>query len=391
MTTFYDPQFIREWRYVLCTRMGVPLQAISRVSLNKTHLRRRNRPAAVAGTVISDDPIIRTTWEHGTGADHLPFLDEGNRSLKAWRLEETGWVIRFAGLVWTVEDNADLVSVPRTAFTAFDPLQMLWKRSVLGPAGEDDIDVSFDPDTPGTEILKQLIERTHTYDGPTGLSIGAITDSVPISVTEDSPFTQGTKIGDAMVDLLSTGTFDIRVTPVDRHDGILGELTMAPAMGEERLGAVFAFGMSPHTISRWGRMGDVDELVNKLDSYGGPRPERGVDWPIRETRTSSGSQALYGVHRRVDPRPDLVSQPLVAKLADEQIASFANPRKMVSFGPHPFRSPVVISDYDIHDTVRVLASNTVREPEDGMQRVEELTIEISDHGYETVGEVVASP
>lgn len=373
-----------EWRIVICDLQGRPLSLVSRIALEKRLSFQLDRASQCAFTVPSLDPQVQTLHTDG-----YPFLNEMNRVVKAYRKEFGAWRLRFAGVVWTLEDQGE-EDAQHTLVTAFDPLQMLTHRVVLTAAGSDAVDVTFNE--AGAQIIKKLIQRSIDTHGTVGLgytgSPAQLQGSFAATTALPRTFYEGTDVASALASVTDTGTCDVTVTPVDRTDGTLAVLSVSAQRGSSKPAAVFAYNMGNHTITRIARLKDGDRLANDVTVYGGRRTTAGSDWPVKKHLTDAPSIAAFHRHVATRASPELTQQAYVDALTAEELRFRKQPRELLSITPAAERAPLPFLEYDVGDSVPVYAE--MRETIAGEQRVYGFTIDVDDNAFEHVGELVAA-
>lgn len=372
-----------DWRYGVCDLNGRVISLVSRLALNKKPKYRLNRPATNTCAVPSDEPLVNTSHTDG-----YPYVNEGNRVLKAWRRESGRWVIRFTGHILQLQDEGDEIRL-QTLVSAYDPMQRLFRRLVRNSAGSKTADVTFTSES-GATIARTLVERTIRYGGPLGISYTGTGSSTSLDGTfaattaQTVTFPQGTSVGDALVYLTDTDTMDVVFAPLDRQDGMLVEMSVPAQRGTAKPNAVFAYAMGNHSIQSIRRLRDAFELANDVDIYGPHLNLHGHPTP------DATSQGIYGVWEDVRILPDINSQTFLDTLAQNEQDLRRNPRETLSISPAPEKGPVPFNEYDVGDTVQVYVGPTLRKTFAGAQRVYGLDLEIDDDGFERVGELIAS-
>lgn len=371
-----------DWRYGICARNGRVIALISRLALNKQTRYRLNRPATTSCAVPADDPLVNTAHTDG-----YPYVNEGNRTLKAWRRESGRWVIRYTGLILQCEDEGDEDRL-QTLVSSFDPMQLLFRRAIRDEAGRKNVDVTF-TSVSGATIAKQLVERTIGYAGPCGIAYSGSGATVTLDGTyatttpQTITFPRGMSVGEALVALTDTATMDVIFKPVDRTDGALVEMSVAAARGVNKPAAIFAFASGNHSVQSVRRLRDAGELVNDVELYG-------QNMSIRSPQTDAASQVVYGVWEDVRILPDIAQQTFLDELAATELKLRKSPRETLSITPVAEKGPLLFQEYDVGDTVQVYVSSRLRRSFSGSQRVYGVDLDIDDDGYERVGQLIAS-
>lgn len=253
------------WQVILGDQQGRSISNISAIAFGKQYTGTLNRPAMFTFWVPADDPRVSGLY---TAGDGLPYLTE-TRTLRCYRQEAGGWVLRFAGHIWIVEDDGD-AQTQKSAVTAYDPLllanlriarRMIWRASLAAASrlfvpdyyAADNSTWSFplyddaaatNPgaktggsnivSVPGVDIARGLLNCTNYYDGFTGLDdfypntrantqlpypSGASPGNPDIRPPADpviSPTLDNKRVGEMLVSLMSQdGSFDLEVVPTD--------------------------------------------------------------------------------------------------------------------------------------------------------------------------------
>lgn len=373
-----------QWRFVLCDLNGTPISVLSTIGLNRQLQFPLDRPAVCSFIVPSDSPLVNILHTDGE-----PYLSCGNRVIKAYRKEydEPTWTIRFAGIVWTLQDGAD-GDTCKTSVTAFDPFQILTKRIVRDDDGTFNLDVIFDT-TPGQTIARNLVDRTISYAGACAISTGLGTFTTAPSQTA---VYQQEMVATGLIDLCDTGTLDVWFDPLDRTDGILVAMSAGPMRGSTKASVVMSYAAPGHSAFQLDRSVSMDTFANAIYMYGGSTSGH------LSTQTDTPSQTKYHTYEDLIVLTDVKDAGLVDALAVEQLALRKAPRDLLTVLPTPEKAPLPWRDYFLGDVIQVYASvgadqqyPTTRQAISGAQRIYGLTIDIDDEGVERVSGVDLSP
>lgn len=171
-------------RLVLCDRDGVELWPITSLVDDFKLTEQISKPTSVTFTVDESDKRIK-----GVHTDGRPFLEYICRTVKYYRWEfvpnesRERFVHRFTGYVWPLEDNGDENTVSTGTVTCYDPLHVLNYRLARDAAGLY-TRVPFTTTQVGS-MLSQLVDRTNTFGGATGLiTAGGILGTTPTANVE---------------------------------------------------------------------------------------------------------------------------------------------------------------------------------------------------------------
>ena len=162
-----------DWRILLCDLNGQPVSNITRIARKRELKFRLNRPSSISFEVPSNDRLVSDPWS----GDQRPLLEEGTRTVKAFRKEDDGtgatiYRLRFNGTVETVQDQGDADTAKTTA-AAFSPFYDLGRRLCLGDVhdvyGATPFMVTF-TNTDGAQIARTLLDRTNAAKGNSGIT-----------------------------------------------------------------------------------------------------------------------------------------------------------------------------------------------------------------------------
>jgi hypothetical protein len=321
--------------------------------------------------VPSDHPAIA-----GLHSDGFPLVDPIRRTVKAWRSEIAAdgtrtWALRFAGLVWQVEDDGD----PDTAWTqvtAFDPLQSLYKRVTTQSRAFTNVD--------GGTIARTLVDEANLA-GPTGLTnAGGVIEQTPTR-TVTYAFK---RVGEALVELATAfNGFDLWLEPLDGRDGNLARLHIYARKGLMQPDVVLGWGIAPNNVKVIRRMLNGDIVANEITGLGsavkaGP------------SRTQDSVNQL-GLWQDVHSYSDITNQAYLDALVDEELRFRALPRELVMVVPQGGVAPEPFTHYNLGDLVWIYCGERLRSGFAGVQRVYGFDLSINSEGVEVVNSIKASP
>ncbi len=376
------------WRFILTTLGGETVTSLERLASNRTVTFSLNQPAQTAGQVPSDDPRVNITdVELGLDAPHLSFAD---RLIYGFRREQRNpdlWVCRFAGIPLQIEDAAQ-ADQPYSNYTAYDPWQYLYQRKVMngtglvGPGG-----ISW-TGTRGDVIVQELLDNTIGVDGTAYIELGTFEATAQIDIN----LQQGSSVGDALKQLVQTGTLDIWFEPVydTAKPGVCCTVHVYAQKGTTQDGAPFAWDTS-RFVNGISNLLDGAQLANDVQFYngqGGPPVTAAVD---------AASQARYGVWSTQQFFPAQTVVAAVEAMAALQLDLRKQGRRSVTITPNPLLSPKPFIDYSLGDKVPVYATTRLRQEipwsnsPTVYQRIYGIPITLGDDGVETVQRLVASP
>ena len=367
-----------------------------------------NQPALASMVVPSDNPEINIPWP---SADDDPFLTEGTRVLWGLRREATTdpWIIRFAGLILQLEDNAETDNA-YTTLTAWDPWQYLLSRPVCqddgtlpGPNG-----LSFTA-TRVDVIVATLLRNTIDNQGPVGIDAGTTWSGTTFyDGTLDAPeqidinFQQGTTVGQAWQQLCDGDYCDVVMEPIydpNNRPGYLAQLNVYSEVGHERDDAIFAWDAPSRSLVGLHRLIEGNQRANAVKFFAG----QGGSAPGGQTITlqeDAASIAKFGQYWRQTFFPNQVIAAVVQALAFAQLQLSKNGRTTVTFSPAPQRSPQPFTEYFLGDRVPVYASNRFRAPIpdtdvassnlNNYQRIYGIPIVIADDATEQIQQMLTA-
>lgn len=374
-----------EWRIVLCDLAGNSISVLSPIANTKQFKFPLNNPASFTCVVPSDNPQVAILHTDGD-----PFLSVGNRTIKAYRKidgDEAGWVLKFAGIVWTIQDSGDGENC-KTSVTAYDPFQLLTQRWVRDTNGKVYKTVVFNA-VNGDEIAKSMVDRTIEYGGPCGIStdMGTFTAAPPQTAQYDQAF-----ITPSLITMCGTGTLDLAFDPVDETDGILVAMSAMPQRGSDKPSVVIAYAAPGHSAFSLDRVISMDTFANDIRLWAGSTTGH------LARQTDSPSIAKYYRYEDGQVLTDIQVPGLVDDLCAEDLALRKSPRDLLTILPAPESAPMPFRDYFIGDRITILSgvgSDQVipqtRQAITGLQRVYGITIDVDDNGFERVSGLDVSP
>ncbi len=157
------------WRFFICSRGGVRLATLTRVATDRKIMIRRNRPSSVQFTMPADDPqfLVRL-------GDGQPIISKQYRTLKGYRYEDENgypveapdgtWNIRFAGIIWQIQDKGDNDGHAFSTVTAVSPYVMLSKMPIATGTPGERTHLVFDGIDAG-EIIVTLVDNANADAG----------------------------------------------------------------------------------------------------------------------------------------------------------------------------------------------------------------------------------
>ncbi len=379
------------WRTIVTDLDSQPITCLEKLAMNRTVTFGLNQPAVSAAQVPSDDPRVNIpVVETGLDAPELSFND---RLVYMFRRDTPDtaqpWNVRFAGICTQIEDTAS-ADQPYSNFTAYDPWQYLYARAVkngtslVGPDG-----ISWN-DTRGDVIVRELLENTIAVDGPCYIELAALFEE---TAQLDINFQQGSSVGDALRQLVATGTLDIVFTPVydpATKPGVCCSVDVFAQAGSVRDDAVMSWGVG-RQVNGISDLLDGSQMANNVQYYngqGGP--------PVND-QDDFASQARYGVWTAQQFFPAQTYPVAVEAISALQLDLRKQGRRSVTLTPSSLIAPIPLVDYTIGDRVPVFATGKLRQPipwasdTTVYQRIYGIPIVLSNDGVETVQRLVASP
>jgi len=377
-----SPLVDTDWRWDLCeggannSSAGTFIASLDPFVMDRQMTFDLNRPASVSGKIASNNDLIRTTY-----GDGLPYLGEGYRTLKAYRFENGEWVIRFAGIVWTVDDEGDEDSA-YTSFAAFDPWQMLTTGAMIR-RNDGNLKKTVTLANNAAAAVKRHIDKRIQYAGPCYID----TDSgyfqpglVYVTMQYEQEY-----LGRALMELTDTGVVDINMLPVDRSDGILVVANALSHVGTDVSGGVaFQYSLGNHQAKTWGRHLDMSTVANQITNFNGTKKKTSF-------QEDTDSQDLYGVYEAAQVLTDITHQDFLDALTIGELNERKMARENVSVLPMPTTAAPPFTYWGLGDTVSVECSDDARQAVSGVQRIYGFTLDLDNEGVERVSELRVSP
>lgn len=416
------------WRWLLTDINGAPLTVLDHLASDRIVTAKLNEPMEISGSVPSDNSEVNRLHTDG-----FPFLAEGVRQLYCFRRESDTapfFTIRGSGLVMQVTDAAAQDDA-RSRFTAWDPWMYLNSRLVLqsqaamvnGAPGVNNRLIPEQgmiyPDTMTADqiIFDILITMATTF--PPGLTLPTVPGVAQFgfidfisglgtiqtcgSFTGGWKIEQGTTVGQALTDIVSTGYCDIVLEPIYELllgivPGFLSRLNIysqaggALGAGSYNYAARFAWDRPGRTLvgveNQYDGTGRAN-YIQYMNGQGGPPVTPVYDAP---------SLAIYGEYDSQQFFPAHTYASAVESIAAFQLNLRKNFKETLTVNPAPDRAPEPFVDYNIGDAVPQFMSDRMRQPlppvanpTNVWQRVYGIPVEIDDNGTETVRELIVGP
>jgi IPT/TIG domain len=356
--------------------------------------------AAQAEMVVpSANPEINIPWPDPNSD---PFLTEGSRVLYGFRRdgeEPIPWTPRFAGIIMQLEDTAQSDQA-YSHLTAWDPWEYLKMRPVCnidgslpGPNG-----ISF-TDTTVDQIIGELLRNTIENQGPVGIDMGDLyggttfyDGTIETCVSVSINFPQGTTLGDAWTQLTNQSDCDIVLTPIydpTNRPGYLVQANVYNQAGSPRDDAIFAWNMPSRSLVQISRLIDGTLRANVVKFFSGLGGSA-TDGSTIPAQIDVYSIDKFGEYWRQQFFPAQNIADIVKLLAQAELALSKNGRTTVTISPAPERSPIPFDDYFLGDEVPVYASNALRAPLAGYQRIYGIPLNIGDDATESVQQLLTT-
>lgn len=401
------------WRFIVTDLNTVTTTWAEGLLTNRKLTYPLNASATIDADVWPDDKRVNLLFDDSG----YPLIGQSNRIIYAFRREDPDpgsgprkpWVVRGAGVIMGLEDQGD-VDVPLSHLSAYDPWTYLAGRPVMdafgGLPGPNGLKIIL----PGNDIIGNLISYTRDFEGPcfidTGPTYGGsafwgTTTPAVIEVCEDYILTaqQGQSVADIMTQLCTAGNLDIVLYPVYdpvNRPGITHDLAIYQLAGTVRPKAVFAWDQFTRSLKHIDRMhsalpGDFFNKVLYYAGQGGPPAAASplVDAPSVTDFGSYWSQSFFP--SQVSNGSALLVGNQTALLMAQALELVKQGRRTMTVVPMPERSPVPFLDYIPGDRVPLYATNNLRVPSNGVQRVNSISISVLDDGVETVDSLLLSP
>lgn len=356
------------------------LTFLDRLILDGGYDRMLNDPNVITLRVPSDDPEV-----YIEASDGDPFVAEGTRALVGLRDERPSpgvvWVTRAAGIIGSPTDEADVgqgAGNAYTTLTAWDGWQSLYRRPVThfdGTLPDPDNPLRF-IDEPADNVALALLFNTEAAHGLTLIDSSALPGDEldPITVEFDREVT----VGQAWKQLCDAGYMDIALDPVlDLAGSYLWQLRIEQRIGQARYDATFAWDAPGRSLGSFSRTEDGTLRANKVEEFNGQAGPVG-------TLTASASVSKYGQSWLIKAQPDTSLKDDALALAQDDLATRKNGVTTMSVSPTPERSAIPLTDYDVGDSVPVLAGVGVRKTTSGLWRVTKIPVRMELSGPERI-------
>jgi hypothetical protein len=457
------PRFYKSptWKHLVTRRDSLVVTDLTRLASNRTARVELGGPAFLQGFVPSDDfRVYFPTDDQFTAAEFDPFyagqpdgpfgedkwnyprLAEGVRLMYSFRREAPAggdpWVIRHAGPVLELEDDAD--PDRRTSrFVAYDPWGYLYQL----PVRRADFDlVTPDPTvnpmpgeqgtvfpagTTGDEIVTELLRRTIEEDGLTyidaGTAFGGTADyagtiDTTASFVDPIVFPRGTSVGQAWEQLVDTGTLDIVLTPIWdplNRPGYCAELNVLSLLGgDPGFGSVltgfpsFRWDRTGRHLVRINHLQEGRERANRIRAFSGGTGAASNPWdppghvghlgggsPDLEATWSDGSSsARFGESWLQQTYVRQVGAETVSRQAEDELRRRRTGARTWRLLPTPEFSPRPFQDYMPGSYLSFYHSRKLREEQWWIPnqfndqyvfpRITGFSMDISDSTLETI-------
>lgn len=348
---------------------GVPIEDITSACSGVNIIYRLNRPARCSFQVDSEDPKVATIQ-----ADGFNTLEPGVRQLLAYRKEGDAYVLRFAGVIWKLQDAGDTDKVT-TGVECYDPSIVLNKRHVADAAGNPNR-VPY-VNTNGAAIAKEQIDRTNAA-AATGLTAAAVVPSTP---TRTVTYEWRT-IASAVTELATAfNGFDMDVVPIDDQGVVIGRMDFYAKKGTNRPEALFGWDAGPRNVKRVERLTDMDPVANNIIGLGATATGGGQ---ITSIQQSVDSINVYRLLSTVEVFQDIYEQVFLDALVADELNFRLARRELIQFVPQPGNAPEPFTDFALGDYVPLYASARLRGGFQGIVRVFGFDIVLDEDGREII-------
>lgn len=370
--------------------------------------------------VQSNDPQVNVL-----DADGYPPVAQTKRIVYAFRREGPGspnrpagydpdapWVIRAAGIVMIVEDQAD-TDVPLTHITAYDPWKVLEARPVVTLTDELPDAMGFPSwgiyGLNGTDVIGYALKAT--IDSLTGgfcfIDAGTLYGGTPYygGTLEDVgqvliDIQQGDSVADVWRNVCEAGFCDIVLTPIYdpiRRPGYTHELNVFILAGQNRPSAVLSWDKMNRAASSIDRLhdatpGNFSNIVQYYVGQGGPPA------PLQINAASINDFGRYW-STQFFPDQTIPSGAVVQALANQALYLSRQGKRTITLDLLTERAPVALTEYGVGDflpiwvtdTLRVAITSSFGVSPPAAFRVSALPILVSDDGIETISGLIVSP
>lgn len=376
-----NPDVDVDWRFDLCEggasnpSAGSFIANLDPFVTDRQLVMNLNRPQSMTGKIAANNDLVNSTYTDG-----LPYLGEGYRTLKAYRFEAGEWVIRFAGIIWTVDDEGD-ENAAYTSFAAFDPWQMLMSGAMIR-RNDGNLKKTVTLANNAAAAVKRHIDKRIEFAGPCYIDTGGYFQPGLVYITAQY---EQEYLGRALMEVTDMGVVDINMIPVDRTDGILVQANALSHLGVDVSGDVsFQYSTGNHQAKEWKRHLDMSTVANQITNFNGTKKKTSF-------QEDTDSQDLYGVYEDCRVLTDITHQDFLDALTTGELNERKNARENVSVLPMPTTSAEPFRYWGLGDLVTVECSDDARQAVSGVQRIYGFTLDIDDEGVERVSELRVSP
>lgn len=374
------------WRFLVTDLESVTQALLDRLATNREIVFTLNEACQMSGSVPSDTPEINLEGDSGD-----PLLAEWTRLLYCFRRERDEpssdgpiWVIRAAGIILSVDDQGG-PDVPVTDFIAYDPWALLYRRPLRDEEGNLPPEGGLVFSAAGSAIAEQIIAFSELVDGTTHLDL--LTGTIETTPVVDITFQQGISVGEALDQLVDTGTMDVIMEPIyDPIDkpGTVCVLNIFETAGDIRRAAIFAWDKPGRNLVDLNRQTSGRDRANKLQYYVG---QGGPPVPLI---TDATSVAKYGRYWEQQFFPANENADVVEGFANTQRRLRRNGLITYQISPAPERALTPITDYYIGDYVPIYATSRLREEVATLKRVYSIPLVIGDDQMEAPAGVIVA-
>lgn len=365
-----------------------------------------NVPLWGSFTVPSDSPLVNIPFPD---PDDDPYVAEGSRLIYMFRQESDTppyFQIRAAGISLQVEDTA-MQDDARTKVTFYDPWKYLYYRPAEGffmlrePFGP--WDGVYSGGTTTAEVVLDQLSNTilqrgtvridaGPFYGGTGFYAGTIFNvydpgSDFPTLGNDWTVGRGFSVGDVWSAMVNTYTIDLVLRPIwdpVNRPGYTHELDIYPQAGEERPDVIFSWDKPPKSVIQISRTEDGTQRATNI--------ALGAGIGGQESSTTVGTASDVGEYWSTQFLPAELSESVLNRLAEYQLALRANGRTIVQFSPTPNRSACPFLDYNLGDEVFAYASKErFRKELGGAMRIYGFPLDIADDATEEIKGMILLP
>lgn len=385
-----------------------------------------NQPTVITGGVYPDDFRVNGVFD-----DFYRRVAQSNRILLAWRrdgITAPYWNLRAAGIIMQPDDSGDDSSI-LSRITAYDPWKLLEARPVMDSLGQlppsggatNGLQLGIlNAGATGDKIALWVLGNTiyfqggvfidagSAYGGTTQYDARLASGDVVLETTGAINLTanSGMTVADVWNQLVTAGNMDIVLTPIwdpSRHvvnpstgkvEYFTHELNIYKLAGKYRPNARFSWDRLNRSTSNVERVHDATpgsffDKVLYFVGQGGPPINGGA--PIINPAALAAFGSYWATQYFPSESQAALDGPLTLAYAKQALSLAKQGARTVTITTIPERAPIPLSAYDIADFVSVHASERLRTPIDGFERVQTIPIAIDDNGIETVRGLVVSP